>query len=120
VVGDVRGDPVFEQLSALVLLVLVEFDHSEPAGNRVVEFVHRPVGHVHRTDDVHPLVQLDGLALVGLEDGLMGVLDGGVQRAEDLRDVGSRDLVEDDAVLDVESAGTLNGFGHAAEFRSVT
>jgi hypothetical protein len=61
-----------------------EFDHRKPTRDGVVQFVDRPVGHVHRTDNTHVLVQFDRFAVVGFDERLVAVLNGGVQRAEDL------------------------------------
>nr|WP_245779545.1 hypothetical protein [Halostagnicola kamekurae] len=68
VAADVGVEPVFEQLPALVLLVLVE---------------------------------LDRLALVSPENRLVRVLDGSVERAENLGNICLRNFVQNYSVLNV-------------------
>ena len=75
-------DPAVEQGPSVLVVVLVEFDHRKTSRDRVIEFVDRPVRHVHRADDAQTLVEFDGFAVIGLDQGLVSVLDGGIEWPE--------------------------------------
>ena len=79
-----------------------QLDEGEPSPHRRVDQRDRPVGGVHRADDEQVRRQREVLSPEYVQaDRLVAVLQQEVQLAEDLRQVGPVDLVDDQDVRDV-------------------